>query len=112
VNPGLLTIIYRSLYEPGVEKLEFWELRPTRYVGRRRASYASSPEARRLGREEYRVGEFLTIDVGTVRRDAIELDDPRFDGYSYVQPDGTVLKVDTRVRDRDAWVRLLFPWEY
>jgi hypothetical protein len=112
VNPGLLTIIYRALYEPGLEKMEYWELSPTRYAGRRRASYASSPRARRLGREEYRVGDFLTIDVGTVRRDAIELKDPRVDGHSYVQPDGTVLKIDTRVRERDAWARMLFPWEY
>ena len=47
-----------------------------------------------------------------MKRDALELEDPRVDGYSYVQRDGTVLRVDTRVRNRDAWVRILFPWEY
>jgi hypothetical protein len=112
MNPGLLTIIYRTLYEPGIEKMEYWELRPTYTARRRRPSYSPSAATQRLGREEYRVGDLLTVEVGGVRRDAIELDDPRVDGYSYVQPDGTVLKIDTRTRDRDAWVRLLFPWEY
>jgi hypothetical protein len=112
VNPGLLTIIYRTLYEPGMEKMEYWELRPTYVARRRRPSYFTSAGTQRLGREEYRVGDLLTLEVGGVRRDAIELDDPRVDGYSYVQADGTVLRIDTRIRERDAWVRLLFPWEY
>ncbi len=119
VNPGLLTIIYRTLFEPGAEKFEYLELRPTR-LARRESTYrspfgrdSSSPNrTRELGREEYKIGDFLTIDVGSVRRDAIQLEDPRVDGYSYVEPDGTVLKIDTRVRDRDAWIRMLHPWEY
>jgi len=119
VNPGLLTIIYRTLFEPGLEKLEYLELRPTR-LARRDSTYRSpfgrdsqSPSrTRELGREQYKVGDFLTVEVGSVRRDAIELEDPRVDGYSYVEPDGTVLKIDTRVRDRDAWIRMLHPWEY
>ena len=119
VNPGLLTIIYRTLSEPGLEKIEYLELRPTQ-LARRESSYLSafdrsrsSPGRRRnLDREEYRIGDFLTIDVGTRRLDAIELRDPRVDGHSYVDPDGRVLKIDTRVRDRDAWIRMLHPWEY
>ena len=119
VNPGLLTIIYRTLFEPGLEKIEYLELRPTQ-LARRESSYRSafdrsqsSPGSRRsLDREEDRIGDFLTIDVGTRRLDAIELKDPRVDGHSYVDPDGKVLKIDTRVRDRDAWIRMLHPWEY
>jgi hypothetical protein len=119
LNPGLLTIIYRTLFEPGMEKVEFLELRPAQ-LARRGASSRNpldrsrSEPGRRgnLNREEYRIGDFLTIDVGTRRLDAIELKDPRFDGHSYVDTDGRVLKVDTRVRDRDAWMRMLHAWEY
>ncbi len=119
VNPGLLTIIYRTLYEPGREKVEYLELRPTQ-LARRESSYRSafdrsqsSPGRRRnLDLEEYRIGDFLTIDVGSRRLDAIELKDPRVDGHSYVDPDGRVLKIDTRVRGLDAWIRMLHPWEY
>lgn len=119
VNPGLLTIIYRTLFEPDLEKIEYLELRPTQLASRGSSSRSpfgrsqSSPgRGRNLDREEYRVGDFLTIDVGTRRLDAIQLEDPRVDGYSYVDPDGMVLKIDTRVRDRDAWIRMMHAWEY
>ena len=75
---------------------------------------SSRSRRRNPSRQRLRFEEFLTIDVGGVEREALRL--RRSSGLrpnTYVQEDGTVLRVDTSTDlKHTAWIRLLRPSEY
>ena len=95
-NPGLLSVIFSTLYDPGADDLEYMEMSMP-WVGFRY--------------REYRIDSLVTVDVGGVPHDALFLrDGPQ--GDQWITPDGVVLKVEVRNRDEKAWLRLMHPWEY
>jgi len=96
INPGLLSVIYTTLHDPGADDFEYMQLdMPSSGFRYRR----------------YRIDSLVTVDVGGVPRDALFLrDGPQ--GDTWITPDGTVLKVEIRDRDENAWLRLMHPWEY
>jgi hypothetical protein len=96
INPGLLSVIFTTLHDPGTDDLEYMEMR---------APWAS------FRYREYRIDSLVTVDVGGVPHDALFLrDGPQ--GDQWITPDGIVLKVEVRERDENAWLRLMHPWEY
>jgi len=96
INPGLLSVIFTTLHDSGADDFEYMELNMP----------SSSFRYRR-----YRVDSLVTVDVGGVPHDAVFLrDGPQ--GDTWITPDGTVLKVEIRERDQNAWLRLMHPWEY
>ena len=96
INPGLLSVIYTTLHDPVADDFEYMELNMPGPGFRYR---------------EYRVDSLVTVDVGGVPHDALFLrDGPQ--GDTWISKDGTVLKVEVRERDKEAWLRLMHPWEY
>lgn len=127
INPGLLSLVFTTLHDGDDFDVEYMALNPTPlsrrnyrpnapFTARRRAPFDVRPRdpwgsdvllARKL-----EVKERTFVEVGGREVPALRIDTDLVRGHVWLSPDGTVLRIDTRSRRRDAWIRLLHPSEY